>query len=81
MGNPGTTKSQSTERREGKTLDDRLSEATSKKTVSDIEETEKTSGAGPDSPSGENSVPSPDGTPDPDRGSGRADGSDTGGPM
>lgn len=60
-------------------LEDRKSEATSKETLNDVKREEKI----PDTKrSGEGtSIPSPDGTPDPDRGSGRADGSDTGGPM
>ena len=80
MGNPGT-KSQTTESRDETTSRDRLSDATSEKTVSDLEETEKTTGAKSDTSSNSPSVPAPDGTPDPDRSGGRADGSDTGGPM
>jgi hypothetical protein len=76
MGNPETGKSSET-----KTPTDRSSEATSDKTVSDLEETEETSDSNSSSPSDETSVPSPDGSPDPDLDSGRADGSDTGGPM
>ncbi len=61
MGNPGTTKSQATEKRDAKTSQDRSSEATSEKTVSDLEESEKISDSTPDTPSDETSVPSPDG--------------------
>jgi len=81
MGNPDTTKSPPTEKRDPKTSQDRLSEATSDKTVSDLEESEKISGSESDKPSGETSIPSPDGSPNPERGGGRADGSDSGGPM
>ena len=80
MGNQGT-KSQTTESRDEGTSHDRLSDATSEKTVSDLEETEKTTGAKSDASSSSPSVPAPDGMPDPDRSGGRADGSDTGGPM
>jgi hypothetical protein len=55
------------------------SDATSKETLADVEETEKVSDSASDSTDGQ-PVPSPDGTPDSDR-AGRADGSDTGGPM
>ncbi len=78
MGNAGTTKSQSPEKRKAKTSQDRLSEATSEKTVSDLEESEKISDS---SPVDRGYVPAPDGTPDPDQGSRSADGSDAGGPM
>ncbi len=78
MGNPDTTKSQSPEKPEAKTSEDRLSEATSEKTVSDLEESEKIFDS---KPVDERSIPAPDGTPDPDQGSKRADGSDAGGPM
>ena len=78
MGNPGTTKSGSTERRDEKTSRDRLSEATSEKTVSDLEKSEKISSSTSDNQSSETSVPSPDGI---ERGDGRADGSDSGDPM
>jgi hypothetical protein len=55
---------------------DRESDATSKETVSDLEDKEKVSGS-----SGEDrSVPDPDGEVEDGEG-GRADGSDTGGPM
>lgn len=81
MGNPGTTKSQSTEKRDEKSSHDRLSEATSEKTVSDLEESEKISDSKSHTGSDESSFPSPDGTPDTERSGGRADGSDTGGPM
>jgi len=79
MGNSGI-KSQTTESRDEGSSQDRLSDATSEKTVSDLEENEKTTGAQSDASSSP-SVPAPDGTPDPDRSGGRADGSDTGGPM
>ncbi|MEO8435484.1 MAG: hypothetical protein ABI596_11360 [Pyrinomonadaceae bacterium] len=62
-----------------KELRERQKEATSSQTLSDVKREEKVSDmkrSGQDT-----SVPSPDGTPDPERGSGRADGSDTGGPM
>ena len=56
--------------------EDRESEATSKETVSDLEDKEKVSGS-----SGEDrSVPDPDGEVLDGQG-GRADGGDTGGPM
>lgn len=80
MGNPGT-KSQTTESRDEGTSRDRLSDATSEKTVSDLEENEKSTGAKSDTSSSSPSVPAPDGTPNLDRSGGRADGSDTGGPM
>jgi hypothetical protein len=78
MGNSSTTKSQSADKRDPKTSQDRLSEATSNKTVSDLEESE---GISDSESSGPSDVPSPDGSQNPDRGGGRADGSDTGGPM
>jgi hypothetical protein len=81
MGNAGTTKSPSTEKRDEKASQGPLSEATSEKTVSDLEESERISDSKPDKTSDEASIPSPDGTPTPDRSGGRADGSDTGGPM
>ncbi len=81
MGNPGTTKSQSAEKHDAKTSQDRLSEATSEKTVSDLEESEKISDSTPDRPSDETSVPSPDGSAIPRSDGGSADGSDTGDPM
>ena len=60
-------------------LEARKAEATSKETLTDVRRDEKNSDL---KTSGDQaSVPSPDGTPEPDRGSGRADGSDTGGPM
>jgi hypothetical protein len=58
---------------------ERQKEATSSQTLNDVKRDEKVSdlkGSRQDS-----SVPSPDGSPDPDSGGGRADGSDTGGPM
>ncbi len=79
MGNPDTTKSQSPEQDEEKTSQDRLSDATSEKTVSDLEESEETSDSAPDKPS--NEIPAPDGMPDPDHGSRGSDGSDAGDPM
>ena len=57
----------------------RETEATSKETLSDLKEHEKISDSKTE-PSGEGSVPTPDGELD-DSGDGRADGSDTGGPM
>lgn len=81
MGNPGTTKSQATEKRDAKTSHDRLSEATSEETVSDLEESEKISDSKSYKGSDETSIPSPDGTPNTERSGGRADGSDTSGPM
>ncbi|MDX6612800.1 MAG: hypothetical protein QOD75_1986 [Blastocatellia bacterium] len=60
-------------------VSDRESEATSKETVSDLEETEKSSKTGAQT-SDETSVPTPDGQVE-EGGGGRADGSDTGGPM
>ena len=62
-----------------KELRERQKEATSSQTLNDMKRDEKASdgkGSRQDS-----SVPSPDGRPDPDSSSGRADGSDTGGPM
>lgn len=79
MGNPDTTKSRAPEKRDEEISKDRLSEATSKETVSDLEE--KSSNSNSNKLSDETSIPSPDGTPDPERSRGRADGSDTGGPM
>lgn len=58
---------------------DRKSEATSKETVSDLEESEESSDS-KDESSSETSIPTPDGQMD-EGGGGRADGSDTGGPM
>lgn len=81
MGNPGTTKSHSTEKRNENTFQERLSEATSDKTVSDLEESEKISDSKLEKPSDETSVPSPDGTPNTEGSDRRAAGSDTGGPM
>ncbi len=68
---------QETEERSG--VADRDAEATSKETVSDLEETEKSSGS-KDESSLETSIPTPDGQIG-EVGGGRADGSDTGGPM
>jgi hypothetical protein len=81
MGNSDTTKSQSPEKRDAKALQERSSEATSEKTVSDLEESEKISDSKSYNGSDETSIPSPDGTPNRERSGGRADGSDTGGPM
>ncbi|MBA3354644.1 MAG: hypothetical protein H0U18_01640 [Pyrinomonadaceae bacterium] len=61
MGNSGTTKSKSPEKRDAKTSQDRLSEATTDKTVSDLEDSEKVSDSTPATPSDKTSVPSPDG--------------------
>jgi hypothetical protein len=60
-------------------IKERQSEATSKDTLSDLEESEKTPGPKPDRGE-QRTVPSPDGQGDGSR-SGRADGSDTSGPM
>ena len=65
---------------EAKKPEDRQSEATSKKTLSDLEHDQKLFHTTPDRPGDEESVPSPDGEVGESRG-GRADGSDTGGPM
>ena len=62
-----------------KELRERQKEATSSQTLNEVKRDEKASdvkGSRQDS-----SLPSPDGSPDPDSGIGRADGSDTGGPM
>lgn len=61
---------------------DRVAEATSSDTLSDVENTEEESTKNPSGASvGErSSVPAPDGTPDTSRGR-RADGSDDAGPM
>jgi hypothetical protein len=69
---------QETEGNEGR-ASDRESEATSKETVSDLEKTEKSSSSNAQS-SDETSVPTPDGQVE-NLSDGRADGSDTGGPM
>ncbi|HVF51314.1 MAG TPA: hypothetical protein VNA19_14585 [Pyrinomonadaceae bacterium] len=64
-----------------KTRDD---EATSKETLRDLRETQKTpaaKGEGSSEGSAGSSTPSPDGAFDESGGGGRADGSDTGGPM
>jgi hypothetical protein len=78
MGKAGTTKSPSPQKRDAKASQERSSEATSEKTVGDLEESEKISDSKSDDGT---SIPSPDGTPDTERSRGRADGSDTGGPM
>lgn len=62
-----------------KGLQERQSDATSKETLSDVERDEKISDT--KRSADQTSVPSPDGTPDPDGSRGRADGNDTGGPM
>jgi hypothetical protein len=77
MGDPDTPRPHSAEEQDPKTQD-RLSEATSDKTVSDLEESEKLSDSKVAEPS---DIPSPDGAPNPERNGGRADGSDSGGPM
>ncbi|MBA3442798.1 MAG: hypothetical protein H0T92_23355 [Pyrinomonadaceae bacterium] len=61
---------------------DRMADATSSETLSDVEKTEEGSTKNPSgASSGErSSVPAPDGAPDTSR-SGRADGSDDAGPM
>ncbi len=76
---------QDTRRKESETeteqgIKDRQSEATSKDTLSDLEENEKIHGSKPDQSEEQRTVPSPDGQGEGSR-SGRADGSDTGGPM
>ncbi|MCM3902358.1 MAG: hypothetical protein ND866_11680 [Pyrinomonadaceae bacterium] len=81
MGNPGTTKSPVPEERDAKNSKDRLSEATSEKTVSDLEKSEEISDSSHQEFRDDRSVPSPDGVQNPEQGDGRADGSDTGGPM
>lgn len=58
-------------------VEDRLAEATSKETVKDLENTNSK----PDRPPNGTSIPSPDGAPDDERNGGRADSSDTSGPM
>lgn len=58
-------------------VEERQSDATSKETLQDLDTTDSK----PDRPSDEASIPSPDGTPNSERSGGRADGSDTGGPM
>jgi hypothetical protein len=81
MEDPNTPESQSPEERDAKTSEALLSEATSEKTVHDLEESEELSDSRPSKSSDETSIPSPDGAPNTERGGGRADGSDTGGPM
>ncbi len=76
MGNPSEAKSDKSKQVAGK--EDRLAEATSDETLSDLEADKKSSGAERVETEG---VPAPDGTPAPDQGGGRADGSDSGGPM
>ena len=58
-------------------VEERQSDATSKEMLQDLNKTDSK----PDKPSDETPIPSPDGTPNPERSGGRADGSDTGGPM
>lgn len=77
MGNSSETKSNGPEATKVKSLEDRLSEATSEKTLSDLEKTEKDASS---TTKKWDSEPSPDGQMDDDR-DGRADGSDIGGPM
>ena len=60
-----------------KEIRERRQEATSSQTLNDVKRDEKSSGV--EGSRQDSSVPSPDGSPDP--ASGRADGSDTGGPM
>jgi hypothetical protein len=81
MENPDTPKPQGPKNPATKTSEDPLSEATSEKTVSDLERSEKVSDSNDHKTSDDRSVPSPDGTANPERSGGRADGSDTGGPM
>ena len=59
----------------------RKEEATSSETLGDLEETQQVNSSTADTTRAAGSVPAPDGTPDPDRSGGRADGGDTGGPM
>ncbi len=61
-----------------KLVEDRLAQATNDETLSALEEDKKDTGS---ASSGAGRAPAPDGTPAPDEGGGRADGSDTGGPM
>jgi hypothetical protein len=61
-------------------IKERHSEATSKDTLSDLEGHQNISGAKPGELSEENTVPSPDGEADDGR-QGRADGSDSSGPI
>ena len=61
-------------------VEERQSEATSGETVADIAETQKSAPGSPSEGTGGSQMPSPDGMFDENRG-GRADGSDTGGPM
>ena len=56
----------------------RKSDATSKETLSDLEQDKTISDT---KPVNQRSIPAPDGTPDPDQGSRSADDSDAGGPM
>lgn len=81
MESPNKTESQSPEEREAKSSEDALSEATSEKTVSDLEDREELSDSSSASTSTGTSVPSPDGNLNPTGSGGRADGSDTSGPM
>jgi hypothetical protein len=77
MGSPDTTNSQTPARSGAKSREDGSAEATTDKTLSDLEETEATFDSKSPEPS---DVPSPDGNPTPER-PGTADGTDTGGPM
>jgi hypothetical protein len=56
------------------------SDATSKETLEDLQKGEKVSDSNSENPAGRAAIPSPDGAPDTHR-DGRADGSETGGPM
>ncbi|MDQ3753771.1 MAG: hypothetical protein M3371_03460 [Acidobacteriota bacterium] len=61
-------------------IEERAAEATSDETVSDLAETQKNTSGKSSEGTSESNAPSPDGMFDENRG-GRADGSDTGGPM
>ena len=60
---------------------ERDAEATSSETLSDIESSEKVTGGGSEGGSGSSSLEGSSPKPDTGGGGGRADGSDTGGPM
>ncbi len=59
-------------------VEERKSDATSKETLSDLEQDKTISDS---KPLDQRSIPAPDGTPDPDQGSRSADGSDTSVPI
>jgi hypothetical protein len=80
MESSGKTNPKETAATEAKKSEEHSADATSKETLSDLEHDKKLSSSTPDQAADETSVPSPDGQVE--RGSGgRADGSDTGGPM